>query len=197
MSLGKFMSCSGFGRSASVSLAILPLLAFVIPQAAHGTDSCLSDETIEQALGEQVRSGAFLVDTRTLPVLPLCSGLTLAQQLQRMHDRAFPSEPSSRPGVSRPAVDEQGLEERVAKVPEVSGRVALEGTGARAAVRTAPRRRAPAVAPRRAPARAARLADAFYPNCRAVRAAGAAPIMRGESGYSRKLDRDGDGIACE
>ena len=36
-----------------------------------------------------------------------------------------------------------------------------------------------------------------YPNCAAVRAAGAAPLHRGDPGYSRKLDRDGDGIACE
>ena len=34
-------------------------------------------------------------------------------------------------------------------------------------------------------------------NCAEARAAGAAPIHRGEPGYSRKLDRDGDGIACE
>ena len=37
----------------------------------------------------------------------------------------------------------------------------------------------------------------YYANCTAVRAAGAAPILRGQPGYSRKLDRDGDGIACE
>ena len=37
----------------------------------------------------------------------------------------------------------------------------------------------------------------YYPNCAAVRAAGAAPIHRGEPGYSSKLDRDGDGVACE
>uniref|UniRef100_UPI00403F0B86 excalibur calcium-binding domain-containing protein n=1 Tax=Asticcacaulis sp. DW145 TaxID=3095608 RepID=UPI00403F0B86 len=36
-----------------------------------------------------------------------------------------------------------------------------------------------------------------YSNCAEVRAAGAAPIRRGEPGYSRKLDRDGDGVACE
>ena len=36
-----------------------------------------------------------------------------------------------------------------------------------------------------------------YANCTAVRAAGAAPILRGEPGYSSALDRDGDGIACE
>lgn len=37
----------------------------------------------------------------------------------------------------------------------------------------------------------------YYANCAAVRAAGADPIRVGEPGYSRKLDRDGDGIACE
>lgn len=36
-----------------------------------------------------------------------------------------------------------------------------------------------------------------YQNCDAVRAAGAAPILRGDPGYSSKLDRDGDGIGCE
>ena len=36
-----------------------------------------------------------------------------------------------------------------------------------------------------------------YANCAAVKAAGAAPIRRGDPGYSSSLDRDGDGIACE
>ncbi|MFC8732885.1 excalibur calcium-binding domain-containing protein [Luteimicrobium sp. NPDC057192] len=30
-----------------------------------------------------------------------------------------------------------------------------------------------------------------------MRAAGADPIYEGDPGYSRKLDRDGDGVACE
>lgn len=36
-----------------------------------------------------------------------------------------------------------------------------------------------------------------FPNCSAARAAGAAPIRRGEPGYGPHLDRDGDGVACE
>ncbi|MEV6348558.1 excalibur calcium-binding domain-containing protein [Actinoplanes sp. NPDC051851] len=39
--------------------------------------------------------------------------------------------------------------------------------------------------------------EVYYANCTEVRAAGAAPIRRGGPGYSRKLDRDGDGVACE
>lgn len=38
---------------------------------------------------------------------------------------------------------------------------------------------------------------AYYPNCASARAAGAAPIREGEGGYNRRLDRDGDGVACE
>ncbi len=37
----------------------------------------------------------------------------------------------------------------------------------------------------------------YYSNCDAVRAAGAAPLLAGQPGYSFKLDRDRDGSACE
>ncbi len=37
----------------------------------------------------------------------------------------------------------------------------------------------------------------YYANCTAARAAGAAPVMRGQLGYSRKFDRDNDGVGCE
>ncbi|TFV53642.1 DUF1524 domain-containing protein [Blastococcus sp. TF02A-35] len=36
-----------------------------------------------------------------------------------------------------------------------------------------------------------------YPDCAAVRAAGAAPIHRGEPGFSDAFDGDGDGVGCE
>lgn len=38
---------------------------------------------------------------------------------------------------------------------------------------------------------------AYYANCSAARAAGAAPLYVGSPGYSSDLDRDGDGVACE
>lgn len=61
---------------------------------------------------------------------------------------------------------------------------------------------APAPAPavvheeQRAPAPAPE-PEVFYKNCAAARAAGAAPIYRGQPGYRSKLDADGDGIACD
>ena len=37
----------------------------------------------------------------------------------------------------------------------------------------------------------------YYPNCKKAKAAGAAPLYRGDPGYREELDRDRDGIACE
>ena len=36
-----------------------------------------------------------------------------------------------------------------------------------------------------------------FRNCAAARAAGAAPVRRGDPGYGQHLDRDNDGIGCE
>jgi hypothetical protein len=36
-----------------------------------------------------------------------------------------------------------------------------------------------------------------FRNCTAARAAGAAPVRRGDPGYGSHLDRDDDGIGCE
>lgn len=44
---------------------------------------------------------------------------------------------------------------------------------------------------------ARREASAYYPNCNAARAAGAAPIYAGQPGYRSEMDGDSDGIACE
>lgn len=39
--------------------------------------------------------------------------------------------------------------------------------------------------------------NVYYKNCDAVRAAGKAPLYRGQPGYRGALDRDHDGVACE
>jgi hypothetical protein len=36
-----------------------------------------------------------------------------------------------------------------------------------------------------------------FADCAAVRAAGAAPIRRGDPGWSDAFDGDGDGVGCE
>lgn len=39
--------------------------------------------------------------------------------------------------------------------------------------------------------------DVYYQNCKAAKAAGAAPLYRGQPGYRSALDGDDDGVACE
>ncbi len=56
---------------------------------------------------------------------------------------------------------------------------------------------APAATVTTAPPLPAGGSDAYFANCTAARAAGAAPIRRGEPGYRDRLDGDGDGVACE
>ena len=38
--------------------------------------------------------------------------------------------------------------------------------------------------------------EPFYENCDAVRAAGKAPLLRGQPGFRDELDRNNDGVAC-
>lgn len=40
-------------------------------------------------------------------------------------------------------------------------------------------------------------APTYFANCSAARAAGAAPVRRGDPGYAPHLDRDHDGVGCE
>ena len=54
-----------------------------------------------------------------------------------------------------------------------------------------------APAARRQPERLLGGGEVYFANCAAARAAGAAPVRRGQPGYASRLDRDGDGVGCE
>lgn len=42
-----------------------------------------------------------------------------------------------------------------------------------------------------------RAGSVYFRNCSEARAAGAAPVRRGQPGYGPHLDRDADGVGCE
>ena len=54
-----------------------------------------------------------------------------------------------------------------------------------------------ALAPTRSKALRGFSGGGAFRNCAAARAAGAAPVRRGDDGYGPHLDRDGDGVGCE
>lgn len=81
----------------------------------------------------------------------------------------------------------------------VAAQQAAEKAASDEAARVAAQQAAQKAAPvQQAPVQQAPAAPAVhYANCTQVKAAGAAPIYKGQPGYSSSLDRDGDGIACE
>jgi len=85
------------------------------------------------------------------------------------------------------------------KAQEEATRLAEEQKAQEEAARLAEEQKAQEEAARLAEEQKVQEAATFvsYKNCDAVRAAGAAPIYEGQPGYSKKLDRDGDGIACD
>ncbi|MFF1384624.1 excalibur calcium-binding domain-containing protein [Arthrobacter sp. NPDC058288] len=91
------------------------------------------------------------------------------------------------------AADKAAADKAAADAAAAAAKLAAEQAAAQKAVPQVPV--APA-APAPAPAVQAPAA-AYYANCTAAKAAGAAPLYAGQPGYSTSLDRDRDGVACE
>jgi len=94
---------------------------------------------------------------------------------------------------AKAAADKAAADKAVAD-QAAAAKAAADQAAAAAAQKAA---QAPAPAPVAVPAAPAPAPAAYYANCSAAKAAGAAPLYRGQPGYSSSLDRDGDGVACE
>lgn len=101
------------------------------------------------------------------------------------------------------AARKQVAEQKAARKKAEADRRAVEKREAEEAARQAEAKAAQARAERerRAQQQEARQKqqgqDVYYQNCDAARAAGAAPVHKGDPGYAKHLDRDGDGVGCE
>nr|WP_247602128.1 excalibur calcium-binding domain-containing protein [Cellulomonas denverensis] len=93
------------------------------------------------------------------------------------------------------AAAEQAAAEEAARV--AAEQAAAEQAAAEQAAAEEAARAAEQAARAAAPAAPAGGSGGAYANCTAARAAGAAPVYRGEPGYGSHLDRDNDGIGCE
>ena len=110
------------------------------------------------------------------------------------------TEPTVEPQVSPAQVTEETVQQQMGFVApdadaDPDAHAYIDAPDIDAPVVEAPAAEVPAVEEQQAPAPAP--AAAYYANCAAVRAAGAAPIYAGDPGYSSDLDRDGYGVACE
>lgn len=95
------------------------------------------------------------------------------------------------------AAADKAAAEQAAAAKAAADQAARDAAAKAAADQAAAQKAVPAPAPVQAPAPAPAPATAYYANCSAAKAAGAAPLYRGQAGYSSSLDRDGDGVACE
>lgn len=91
----------------------------------------------------------------------------------------------------------------IAVAPEPSSAVPSQRTATslprRPSVTRPPRYASASLAERMGAVRRAKpvVAHVYYAGCNEVRAAGAAPLYRGQPGYRPEMDGDQDGIACE
>ncbi|WP_207760029.1 GmrSD restriction endonuclease domain-containing protein [Bifidobacterium primatium] len=112
---------------------------------------------------------------------------------QAEHD-AMESVLASCPSQTVPADNGLSASASAKATPSVTGSATSSPTASAASSPTATSTPTASSAPT---ASAQSTGDAYYANCSAARAAGKAPLYRGQPGYSTKLDRDGDGVACE
>ena len=174
----------------------VPLLAFLIGVGVGGADTAPSSGSDSEPKIEA--SPAFV---------SLKSELTESQeQTAQLEDEVAAAEERIRKagaeGESRLAAQAAQLEERSLLLDQRESDVAVrEAQALRAAPpsQAAPRpvAPAPAPAPTAAPKPPPAASAQYFDNCTAARAAGAAPVRVGDSGYGRHLDRDGDGVGCE
>ena len=183
----------------------VPLLAFLIGVGVGGADTAPSSGSDSESTVEA--SPAFV---------SLKSELTESQeQTAQLEDEVAEAEERIRKagaeGEARLATQAAQLDERSLLLDQRESDLAARETAALRAAppsQAAPRPAAPAPYTAPAPAPAPRYtapapvappaaSAQYFDNCSAARAAGAAPVRVGDSGYGRHLDRDGDGVGCE
>ena len=93
--------------------------------------------------------------------------------------------------------EKAAAEKKAAEKAAADKRRAEEAAAKKEAQKQAAKEKAERAAPEAYTRPAKAPSSTSYANCTAVKNAGVAPIYQGDPGYSRKLDRDGDGVGCE
>ena len=146
------------------------------------------------ATGRRKVSG-LVVAVAVVAGLVCCGGLTALGALVSPDDKPAAPRPALSPvsaPTAEPATTEQAVDGGAPNGPATTGPAP---TTAAAASTTKP-----ATGPTKGGTgtkKPTKPPAVYYANCDAVRAAGAAPLYRGQPGYRAGLDRDGDGVACE
>jgi hypothetical protein len=132
-------------------------------------------------------------------------GSTVHLGVRNLDDVAAEKAAAEKAAADKAAAEKAAADQAAAAKAAAEKAAADQAAAAKAAADQAARNAAAKLAADQAAAQQAALkaapvqapATAYYANCTAAKAAGAAPLYRGQAGYSSSLDRDGDGVACE
>lgn len=84
---------------AVVALTGLGAAAAVLSAPAYAQRAtCITDAELETAVADQLRSGAFAINTSKLKEAPMCSGLTVARAIQELGERVRGETPGTASG---------------------------------------------------------------------------------------------------
>ncbi len=119
------------------------------------------------------------------------------QQSEKAAGAQLTAQPESNSNTTQIApvakVPRKGAETAAKKAASEKKTATAKAPTKKAATKKAPAKKSSQQAePRKKPA-----GSVYYKNCSAAKAAGAAPVYRGDPGYGKHLDRDGDGVGCE
>ncbi|MGW0772458.1 excalibur calcium-binding domain-containing protein [Streptomyces sp. NPDC002835] len=198
------VGCGGDGEDAKPAAATVSATPSPspTPTASPQPELGLEDDTESARAGQEIVVEVLDNDTLALdgaPAGPLADAWDSAEHALTV---------DSPPGHGTAAVDGTGItytptagyggEDEFTYRVEVKGVDGAEAVSATAVVRITVAKPAPKPTPTPTPKPKPKPKPAFmYDNCDAARAAGAAPVHRGEYGYGPHLDRDGDGVGCE
>ena len=143
-----------------------------------------------QVMSQEAAEGASVAKGSTVH-LEVTSLEKLAAEKAAAEKAAADKAAAELAAAAKAAADKAAADQAAAAQAAAEQAAAAQAAAEQAARDEAARQAAQAPAPAPAPA------AAYYANCTAARAAGAAPVYAGTPGYGKHLDRDGDGIGCD
>ncbi|MET3172468.1 UNVERIFIED_ORG: hypothetical protein ABIB52_000292 [Arthrobacter sp. UYCu721] len=202
-------------RKSGGIVAASGVIALIVGAGVVGATAAPRDDSDKAALVSPVQQSATATATPTptpSATSPANSSCLTVAETRKYNDKSFictlgsdqklvwMTEADSKRVVAEKAAAEKATAEKVAAAEKAAAdkaaadqaaeKLAAEQAAAQQAAKPAPAPAAPA-APAPAPA------AAYYKNCDAVRAAGAAPLYANQPGFRAALDRNNNGVACE
>ncbi len=176
------ISQAGATQSASASASAAPTPTPTPTPTAPKSASCVTESATENYPPKQ-----FICTKSDTGVLLWME----SSESKRVTDARAAATAAAAKAAADKAASDKAAADAAAAQAAAQAKADADAAAVKAQQDQAQARQAQPVAPPVAPS------SVYYANCTAARAAGAAPIYRGQPGYRPALDRDGDGIACE